>query len=110
MRKFAIHAAICLLLTGLGSCSNRGEQAEVKEEVEQIENARIMGREAARVFINKDFEDSLAMQRELVEAGSKRAQFDSLPQSRAAYDSAFISTVRTVRPDVAAELEKFRPK
>ncbi len=85
-------------------CSSKGEQVAAQEEAEQIENARIDGREAARSFINRHFKDSLEMQQEMVEAGARRSKYDSLPQSQAAFDSAFISTVRTVRPEVAREL------
>ncbi len=95
--------AVAALATG---CSTRGEQAEVKEEAAQIEEAHIGGREAARAFVSKHFKDSLELQQALVEAGAQRAKYDSLPRSRAAYDSAFISTVRTVRPEIADQLQR----
>lgn len=90
------------------SCSTKGEQAAAAETAEQIENARIDGRETARGFINRHFSDSLEMQQEMVEAGTRRSRYDSLPQSREAFDSAFISTVRTVRPEVARELQNHK--
>ena len=92
----------------LTSCSSKGNQSGVEESDEQIEQARIAGREAARTFVNRQWRDTLELQGQMIEAGTRRAAYDSLPQSRAAYDSAFISTVRTVRPEVAAQLEQYR--
>lgn len=89
------------------SCSPRGNQVAAEETAEQIENARIAGREAARTFVNREWKDSLELQGHMIEAGALRAKYDSLPAQRAAYDSAFISTVRTVRPEVAAQLERY---
>lgn len=97
----AIMAMACI-----SSCGTRGEQVEVKEEAAQIEDARICGREAARTFVGRNWRDSIELQEHMVEAGSKRAVYDSLPRCRAAFDSAFISTVRTVRPEVARQLER----
>lgn len=87
------------------ACSPAGNRVAVEETAEQIEDARIAGREAARTFISRDWRDSLELQSHMIEAGMIRAKYDSLPQQQAAYDSAFISTVRTVRPEVAAQLE-----
>lgn len=96
------------LFLSLAACSPAGNQAAVEETAEQIEDARIAGREAARTFISKDWRDSLELQGHMIEAGMQRTKYDSLPQQQAAYDSAFISTVRTVRPEVAAELERYK--
>lgn len=103
----AFAVAVLVVLTHAG-CSSRDNQAAVEETADQIEAAHIAGREAAREFIRRDWRDTLELQSHLIEAGVKRAAFDSLPQQRAAFDSAFISTVRTVRPEVARQLESFR--
>lgn len=95
--------AAAIVMTG---CSGKDKQTGVNEEPAQIEQAHIEGRESARAFINREFKDSIELQLEMVKAGAARAKYDSLPQCRAAYDSAFISTVRTVRPEVAAELAR----
>ncbi len=107
-----IYRAVLFALLGLSfcGCSSRGNQVAAEETAEQIESARIAGREAARTFVNRQWKDTLELQGQLIEAGAQRARFDSLPAQRAAYDSAFMSTVRTVRPDVAAHLERYRPR
>ena len=96
-----------LAATVLTGCSNNGDGTSIKEEAAQIEAAHLEGREAARPFINRHFKDSMELQLELVKAGATRSKYDSLPQCRAAYDSAFISTVRTVNPEVAKELSRY---
>lgn len=107
MKSLILTGGIAVLCGLLGACSTAGEQAAVKETAEQIENAKIAGREAARTFVSQDFRDSLELQGNLIAAGAKRAAYDSLPEQRAAYDSAFISTVRTVRPEIAAQIERY---
>lgn len=104
----AAFAAAIALATG---CSSKtGEQAAAVEDEQTIEEARLAGRNAARAFIFSKWNDTIELQHRLVEAGAKRSRFDSLPQSRAAFDSAFISTVRTVDASVAEEIQRHAPK
>lgn len=107
MKLRNIITVAALAATVLTGCSNKGDNTAVKEDADQIEAAHIEGREAARTFINRQFKDSMELQLELVKAGAIRAKYDSMPQCRAAYDSAFISTVRTVNPEVAKELSRY---
>ncbi len=87
------------------SCSHtdKGEEAAA-----DIEAAMMEGREAGRVFINRPWRDTTELQMKLLEARSKRAKYDTTgrPRCAEAYDSAFVSTIRTVNPAVAAKLEK----
>lgn len=99
-----------LLFSGLAllaACSSR-DGGQPKDTPEQIDSARVEGREAARIFVNSVWEDTLDLQRELLEARVRGSRFDrkNHPQAAAAFDSAFVSTVKTVRPDVARELMK----
>lgn len=102
-------ALSALVGAGVVSCGSKGNETP-QATPEQIEEAHVAGREAARVFVNRTWRDTLEMQEQLIEASVKGSEFDSVPVCRAAYDSAFISTVRTVRPDVAAELERMQRK
>ena len=107
--KFKYIGVILLFATlALGSCSSGNNANDNKDKVtpQQLEEARMAGREAARVFVNKKWKDTLALQEQLIEANVQAAKFNNVPTLRAAYDTAFISTVRTVRPEIAAELEK----
>lgn len=103
-------AAFTAVVVLAAACSSKGEQAAAVETAQQIEEARLEGRNAARAFIFSKWNDTIELQHRLVEAGSRRARFDSLPQSRAAFDSAFISTVRTVDASVAEEIQRHAPK
>lgn len=95
----------------LASCSGDNHKGEgINVTPEQIEQAHIAGREAARVFVSREWKDSMQLQEQLIEANRQGAPFDSITRLRAAYDSAFISTVRTVRPEIAAELERYQNK
>ena len=93
----------------LSSCGSKGEKSiEQSEETEaEIEAAMMAGRESARIFINRKWEDTTQLQNNLLEARSRRARYDTVnkPRCAAAYDSAFVSTIRTVSPDVASQIK-----
>lgn len=96
------------LLMILGSCGGRGGEDAGKETPRQIEKAANAGREAARKVITRQFADSMEFHGALLEANAEKSRYrlDSLPRCEAAYDSAFISTIRTTRPDLADMLKR----
>ena len=97
-----------LMIFALASCSTKGSDNQSNETPQEIENAVIAGRGAARRVINREFNDSMAFQSALLEAnaGKSKYQMQKKPKCEAAFDSAFLSTIRTVRPDLASQLEK----
>ncbi len=102
--SLVVVAALCI-----SSCKGGIKGVEEGEETQaEIEAAMMDGRSAAREFINKKWNDSIELQNHLLEARTKRIQYDTVskPKCRAAYDSAFVSTIRTVRPDIAKALEQ----
>lgn len=104
--KYIITLFFTFVIACLGwSCGRSGEQNATADELEE---AHIAGREAARVFVSQKWEDTLQLQQQLVEASSKASVYDSHPRLRQAFDSTFISTVETVRPEIAAELRKYQ--
>ena len=74
----------------------------------ETESAIIDGREAARIFVQRNWKDTTELQGLLLEARSRQSKYRMAgkEQSALAFDSAFVSTLRTVRPDVARELDK----
>lgn len=96
-------AAASLIFTACGKKVEKGEETEA-----EIEAAMIEGRETARVFVNTEWKDTMELQNRLLQARTASSKYDMAkkPRSKAAFDSAFVSTIRTVRPDVAAELVK----
>lgn len=108
MRKFLYSGILLLTLASLSfsSCNNvKTDKGE--EEAAEIEAAQMEGRNAARIFINRQWKDTTDLQRNLLEARSGRAKYDTVGKTHcaAAYDSAFVSTIRTVNPDVARQLK-----
>lgn len=71
-----------------------------------IEAAVMQGRTDARRIINREFKDSMEFHGALLEANAHKSVYaiENHPRCQAAYDSAFISTIRTVRPDLARQL------
>lgn len=92
----------------LWSCGKMKSIEKGEETQSEIEAAMMDGRSAARAFINKTWNDSIELQNHLLEARTKRVPYDTVdkPHCRAAFDSAFVATIRTVRPDIAKALEK----
>lgn len=93
-----------LLALIASACSGHSEKVESDAQIEAAVNA---GREAARKIITRQFADSMEFHGAILDANAERSklELDSLPHCAAAYDSAFISTIRTVRPDLADKLQ-----
>ncbi|MDE5902483.1 MAG: hypothetical protein K2O78_06325 [Muribaculaceae bacterium] len=107
MKKYIASLALACLLGACGS--KQAKEMEASEETTaQIEAAIIQGRGDARRIINRTFNDSMAFHAALLEANSHKSayQLDNKPRCQAAYDSAFISTIRTTRPDLARMLQQ----
>lgn len=85
------------------SCS-RTEQAE--SDRADIEAAMMQGRMAARDILAADPSDTVDLQERLLDARAKQSRYviDKHPDQAAAFDSAFVSTIRTVRPDLGRRL------
>ncbi|MDE6296747.1 MAG: hypothetical protein K2L89_02785 [Muribaculaceae bacterium] len=112
MRKLlylSIFITSALSISSLSSCGKTMRGIEEGEETQaEIEAAMMDGRSAAREFINKRWDDTIQLQGLLLEARTKRIPYDTVnkPRCREAYDSAFVSTIRTTRPDIADILQK----
>ena len=77
-----------------------------EETTAMIEAAMMQGRSDARRIVNTEFKDSMEFHGALLEANARKSAYglEKKPRCAAAYDSAFISTIRTTRPDLAAQL------
>lgn len=100
-----VAAAVTALLLP-ASCGGKGG-SESHESAEELEAAKIAGREAARGFLNRPWRDTLEVQSHLLEVRAIQSKYvtGNKPESARMFDSAFVSTLRTVDPAVAAELE-----
>lgn len=90
----------------LAACSEKAEQVAAAETADQIEEAKIAGRNEAKRIITKNYNDTLELQMQLLEARSVSSRYDieGKPRCREAFDSAFVATIRTVRPELANSL------
>lgn len=105
----SVFISFSLSILSFSSCGKTMRGIEQGEETEaEIEAAMMDGRSAAREFINKRWDDTIQLQSLLLEARTKRIPYDTVnkPRCRQAYDSAFVSTIRTTRPDIADILQK----
>lgn len=92
-----------MMLT-LGACSQTEKTEAV---VADVEAAQIEGRNAAREFVSREWTDTMELQKHLLDAKAQQSKYliNKNPEAAAAYDSAFVSTIRSVRPDIAAQLQ-----
>lgn len=104
--KLDIMKYLPFIVIGLlcASCSHTDKGEETAAE---IEAAMMEGREAAKIFVNRPWKDTTELQSRLLEAKSRRVKYDTLGLKRCAeaYDSGFVSTIRTVNPDVANQIK-----
>lgn len=98
-----VGAAIALTL--LLGCGESGDGSETHAG---IDAARIEGRIAARRIITRHWSDTASLRAEIERGRSIRARFDSLGHKKSAesFDSAFVSTIRTVNPALGKFVEK----
>ena len=98
-----------MLLLILPSCSACSETEHTEAVTASVTAAQMMGRNDARGFINREWTDTASLVAKIREL--RKSRRDSLsavghPDFAAAYDSAFISTVRAVRPPLARAIAR----
>lgn len=103
---------VFLALAGLfGACGSKEAKSLEKSEetTAMIEAAVMQGRTDARRIVNLQFKDSMEFHGALLEANAHKSayQLENKPRCQAAYDSAFISTIRTTRPDLSRQLSGY---
>lgn len=105
----SILTVFILSATMLASCgSNKDSSAGSASSPEQIDSAVNAGREAARaIILRAEWKDSMEFQNAVLDAYAGKSVYTirDMKDCEAAYDSAFISTIRATRPDLAARLQ-----
>lgn len=111
MKLNIIICAIALPVMACVSCSrkdaDRGTGApavSAEQQTEAVTKARV----AARALINLADDDTLGMQSKLLEARAIQSGYITAGNKGLAevFDTAFIHTLRAVRPDIAREIEQ----
>lgn len=88
-----------------GSCAQTERTEAITAE---ITAAQMEGRRAAGVILGPEWKDTAELQKALIEAKVKQSRYliDGKPKCAEAFDSAFISTIRTVKPDLARKINR----
>lgn len=110
MKKYRIFTGALLSAALLLATSCGSKQGEATEETEaEIEAAMMMGRNVAKSFATRQWKDTLQLQSHLLEARSEQSKYviAKKPKSAEAFDSGFLSTMHTVRPDLSNELDRY---
>lgn len=108
MKKILIASIVVGAVISLASCGNNSKKEEGQTETPQeIETAVMEARGAARKVVNLVFQDSMQLQNCVLEANALKSkyQIEHKPKCEAAFDSAFIATIRVTRPDLADKLK-----
>lgn len=105
MRKlFGIGLVTAILL--VSGCSRQAEQVSAEELAHQMEAAK-EGREAAKAIVTKNWKDTMELQIALLDARAANSKYEleGKTECKARFDSAFFNTIRTVRPDLADQIQ-----
>lgn len=107
MKKYILPVLMVIVLASCGNSEKKAE-GEAAETPREIEQAVMAGRSAARRVVNLVFQDSMQFHNCVLEANAEKSkyQIEHKPKCEAAFDSAFISTIRVTRPDLADKLQK----
>ena len=100
---YKLFLAVSFLLLTFTSCRQTEETEAITAE---ITAAQMEGRKAARDIVTGNWQDTSKLQVKLLEIKSRQSKYliDGKTKCAEAFDSAFISTVRTVRPDLAKSI------
>lgn len=104
-KRLLIFLLPATLICGLFSCRGTEKTEAITAE---ITAAQMEGRRAAGLILGPEWKDTIQLQRALLEVKSRQSQYliDGHPECGAAFDSTFISTIRSVNPALAKKLGK----
>ncbi|MDE7381368.1 MAG: hypothetical protein K2N03_04485, partial [Muribaculaceae bacterium] len=90
-------------------CSQTRSVENSEETTAEIEAAIMEGRNTAKSFVTKNWRDTMELQNHLLEAKSIQSKYvkDKKTRCAQAFDSAFVETMKTVRPELARQLSPY---
>ena len=93
-----------ILLFALSSCSYTEKTEAITAE---ITAAQMEGRRAAGEILGPEWQDTVKLQRALMDIKVRQSKYiiDGKPKCAEAFDSTFISTIRTVNPTLASKIK-----
>lgn len=101
-----VPALLAVMLAGVSACSEKAEQEAATETADQMEEAAMLGRTAAKQIVGKEWKDTMELHKAILHARALSSKYDLNKdrKSREAFDSAFFHTIKVVRPDLAKEI------
>lgn len=98
------YLSFLILVLCLVSCSQTEKTEAITAE---ITAAQMEGRREAGKILGPQWKDTLKLQTALMDAKVKQSKYiiDGKPECAEAFDSTFISTIRTVNPSLAKKLK-----
>ena len=99
---------LSLLLSFLSIIMISCSQTEKTEAITaEIVAAQMEGRKEAGKILGPEWKDTVQLQKALLEAKVKQSHYliKGKPECANAFDSAFISTIRTVNPSLAKKIQ-----
>ncbi|MCH5231788.1 MAG: hypothetical protein J1F43_08350 [Muribaculaceae bacterium] len=99
--KLAFISGFLILLSG---CSQTERTEAITAE---ITAAQMEGRRAAGIILGPEWRDTTQLMKALMDAKVKQSRYiiDGKPECAEAFDSTFISTIRSVNPDLAKKIK-----
>ena len=106
LSKFIIISFSAIVLITMGVSCVKTEKTEAITA--EITAAQIEGRKAARNFISKEWKDSDELKKELLETKALQSKYllEGKKECAESFDSAFISTIRVIKPSLAKSILK----
>ncbi|MCH5229670.1 MAG: hypothetical protein J1F12_06735 [Muribaculaceae bacterium] len=103
MKSFTIISAIFFATFFLSNCAQTEKTEAITAE---ITAAQMEGRREAGRILGPHWKDTLQLQRALLEAKAKQSKYliEGKGHCAEAFDSSFVSTIRTVNPDLAKKI------
>lgn len=101
--KIMISALVAVVAMTMAACGGTEKTEAITAE---ITAAQMEGRNAAKEYATKQWKDTLELQQLLLETRARQSQYTLKGDTAAAraFDEAFVSTLKTVRPDLAKHL------
>lgn len=105
-----LYLSALFFLPVISGCSGCTETEQTEAITAEITAAQMEGRKSARNFLIREWKDTTGLSKKLHETSSIRDEYikNGKPECAAAYDSAFISTIRSVKPDLSRMIQKKR--